>query len=175
MAEAFQIPGPCGVYVDTGSSNALEFLGYTADGVDGSSEELVHETPVDSLGGQGGIPGEIQFLGFIDTLSFDLTKYDSAVFEKMIAFLYGATAGSQTTSVSSVEQSNIGVPKSANSFRLLLKPSLRGTVQTNHVRNYKIAMLKSCRAVTGTKAKRQKMTFRCYPNSSLVTWDRTTS
>lgn len=175
MALAFQIPGPCEVLVDTGSNNALESLGYTADGVQGSSQRMKHETPVDSLGGQGGIPGEIQFLGFIDTLTLDLTKYDSAIFEKLIAFVYGATAGAQTTSVSSVEQSNIGIPLSSNSFRLLLKPSLRGTVQTNHVRNYKIALLESHDAVTGTKAKRQRLQFKCYPNSSLVTWDRTTS
>ena len=175
MALAFQIPGPCLIQVDTGSSNALEDLGYTADGAQVSSQRLKHETPVDSLGGQGGIPGEIQMLGYIDTITLDLTKYDSAVFEKLIAFAYGATAGAQTTSVSSVEQSNIGVPLSSNSFRLLLKPSLRGTVQTNHVRNYKIALIESYDAVTGTKAKRQRMQFKCYPNSSLVTWDRSTS
>lgn len=175
MAAAFQIPGPALIKVDTGSSNALESLGYTADGARVDTQALQHDTPVDSLGGQGGIPGEIQNLGFIDTVTLELTKYDSAVFEKLLAIAYGATAGAQTTSVSSVEQSNIGIPMSSNSFRLLILPSLQGTVITAHVRNYKIAKVISYSAVTGTKAKRQNIVFRCYPNSSLVTWDRTTS
>lgn len=175
MAIAFHIPGPCLIKVDTGSSNALETLGYTADGARGETQFLRHETPVDALGGQGGIPGEIQYLGFIDTVTLDLTKFDSAVFEKLLSGLYGATVGAQTTAISSVEQSNVGVPLSSNSFRLLLLPSVQGSTVTNHVRNYKIAIMQSAGCVTGTKAKRQNIVFRCYPNSSGVTWDRSVS
>lgn len=166
MAAAVNIPGPCEVLVDTGTSNALETLGWTVNGAQVEQIDYRHEVKGDQNGGDEGSPIEVQHLGFIHRVTLELSKYDEAIMSKLQATVYGGTEGTRSA---------MGLPLSSNSFRLLLKPALSGTTTAQAVRNYPIAMLKQPAHVVGTKATQKRMTFECHPNSSSVVYNKTTT
>lgn len=166
MAAVVNIPGPCEVLVDTGSTNALESLGWTVNGAQIEQIDFEHEVKGDQNGGDEGSPIEIQYLGYIHRVTLDLSKYDEAVLSKIQPTLYGGTEGTR---------GYIGTAKSTNSYRLLLKPQFGGSVTSQAVRNYLVAMPKRPAHVIGTKSTQKRITFDCHPNSSGVVYNKTSS
>ena len=164
MAIAVHSLGKCQILVDTGTSNALEELGYSTDQVTTQQQRFEHKIHSDENGGPEGIEIDVQDLGFMEIISFELVKFDYAVYEKLVAGYYGQTAGTTGTT---------GQFLSAGSFRLLLKPN---PASANSPRNYGISVPWNRNDwAAGVKASRIPMVWRAYPNSSGVVWNSTTS
>src|SRR6185436_21084756 len=112
MATAVQVPGPCEVQLDTGTSHALESLGWSINGVE-IQEDVKHlDVPGDQNGGDEGIPIDVQYLGEMHIVRMEMSKWDSAVADKGLAKTYGGTAGTMSTP---------GTLMSTVPYRLLLK------------------------------------------------------
>ena len=97
MAIAVNVAGLTPIYVGTGVSGALEFLGYTRDGANHVGEAAFLNVPGDEHGGQEGTPIEVQYLGEVGRVRLELTKYDKAVFAKVRARCLEATDGTPYT------------------------------------------------------------------------------
>jgi hypothetical protein len=163
MAIAITSLGKCQILVDTGSSNALEELGYSTDQVTTQQQRFEHPIHSDENGGPEGIPIDIQDLGFIEIVNFELVNFDYAVYEKIAAGYYGQTAGTVGT---------IGKFLTAGEFRLLLKPNPAATTKPH---NYLAAVPWNRNDwAAGVKASRIPMVWRCYPVSGVV-WNTTTT
>lgn len=163
MALGIQALGACAIKVDTGSSHALETLGYSDDGVQIEEHGMFHDIPGDQNGGEGGVPIEKQFLGEQHFVRFTLTKYDAAVLAKVQSRVYGGTPGTMSTP---------GTLMSANSYRLLLYTAQVSSASTS--RNYLVAMpIDVISHNRGTKATRYSMSWVCYPNANNVIWNTT--
>lgn len=161
MAVAIQVAGPVLIRTGTGSANALEDLGYSAEGVEIEENVRYLDVPGDQNGGSEGIPIDVQYLGQSDLIRFDLTKYDAAVMAKLTPRLKGGTAGSIGT-VGTLWQA------SSSYFRVLL-------TATNFTRNYIGCLpLEPHSLNAGTKFSRQRLSFICYPISGVL-WNTTTS
>lgn len=157
--------GACALKVDTGTSHALETLGYSDDGVQIEEHGMFYDIPGDQNGGEGGVPIEKQFLGEQHFIRATLTKYDPAIVAKLTARVYGGTAGTMATP---------GTLMSSNCYRLLLYTAQVASVSTS--RNYLIAIPIDVIAHNrGAKASRYSVSFVCYPNSSSVIWNTTDS
>ena len=87
MAVGVQVFGAAKVSVDD------EELGYTRNGADLTDEAFFVDVPGDENGGDEGPPVDIQYLGGIARLRLELTKFDPAVADKIIARIKGATIG----------------------------------------------------------------------------------
>jgi hypothetical protein len=88
-----QVAGAAIVKVGTGSSDALETLGYTANGVDTRTQAYMGDVPGDENGGEAGPPIDVQYFGETAHIRCELTKYDSAIADKVGARVKGGTAG----------------------------------------------------------------------------------
>lgn len=77
------VAGPVAIFVDTGAANALEFLGYTIDGVEIEENAFIEGIPSDLSGGTSGPPTDYQWFGRQDRISFELGKFDPAVLAKV--------------------------------------------------------------------------------------------
>lgn len=90
MAEQIQIAGLVTIKVDTGTSHALETLGYSVNGVEIEENIFTLDVPGDEHGGDAGPPIDIQYLGEVDTVRIESTKFDLAVVNKLRARLWNA-------------------------------------------------------------------------------------
>lgn len=158
MAIAVHALGRCQILVDTGTSNALETLGYSEDQV--TVEERVFRADVhsDEYGGPEGPPIDVQYLGEIHYITMSLVNFDIAVYKKVQPKVYGGTYG---------ESVNPGSLMGADglSFRLLLKPLTTpfGTPTANEPRNYLLAFpFTNVRWAMGTKATRVPMVWEAH-------------
>jgi hypothetical protein len=97
MAAAPQVFGPAEIKVGTGSSGALESLGFTRQGAEIRSQGFFIDVPGDQNGGDQGPPIEVQYLGEILRVRAELTKWDEAVAAKVRSRLAAGTEGSPGT------------------------------------------------------------------------------
>lgn len=82
MATSYHVFGPCVPQVGTGTLNAMEVLGVT---LDGGNVQLDHkEIPVHSDAGGPQAEVEIQQVGSIALIDFDLTSWDEAILTKLL-------------------------------------------------------------------------------------------
>jgi len=116
------VAGPLQIWVDTGAARALEFLGWTADGVTIEERRLMAPVESDEFGGAKGVPVDYQLFGQQHVITAELAKFQPAVLAKL-------TRGYNPNVVAG----NIGVGMllvcSSATFRLLL-------FGRNFVRNY---------------------------------------
>ena len=155
--------GKCQILVDTGTSNALEELGYSTDQVTTQQRRFEHAVHSDENGGPEGIPIDIQDLGWMEIVSFELVNFDYAVYSKIQAGYHSQTAG---------EIGTVGQFMTSGEFRLLLKPN---PSSPNNPRNYLHAVpWNRSDWAAGVKATRIPMVWRCYPVSGVV-WNSTTT
>ncbi len=89
MALIVQVPGLATIKV----GEALSILGYTRNGVEITHDASWLDVPGDENGGDDGPPIDVQFLGMIDRVRMELTKWDQTVADLIRARLNGATAG----------------------------------------------------------------------------------
>ena len=100
MANQVVVKGVTEVRVNTGS--AYEVLGYSRDQVEIREEAFYADVPGDQHGGPEGPPIDVQFLGRVDHVRCELTKFDAAVALKLSSRLSGVATGA------AVATANIG-------------------------------------------------------------------
>ena len=119
------VAGPLQIWVDTGASNALEFLGWTAEGVTITERRLTAPVEADEFGGSKGVPVDYQLFGQQHVITAELAKFQPDVLAKL-------TRGYNPN----VAPGNIGVGMllvcSAATFRVLLfgRSFVRNYLQT---------------------------------------------
>ncbi len=101
MASAIVVTGAAEIQIGTGTAGALEHLGYTRDGVNLRFDGYFLDVKTDDAGGEGGPGADSQYLGATCNISMEMTKWDSAVSNKLINRLniVGQTAGTVSTAV----------------------------------------------------------------------------
>jgi hypothetical protein len=152
MAIAINALGACNIKVDTGTSNALEQLGYNEDSVGIQENPKRHDVHSDQNGGTPGIPIEVQNLGEEHMVTLNLSNFDWSIWQKIQAGTYGTTEGTVGT---------IGAFLSTNGFRLLLD-------STSNPRNYLNAHPITKSVPMGTKASIIVIQFRCLPVAGVL-------
>lgn len=94
MSQYYSI-GPARIAVGTGNAGALEYLGFSLDGVMIAVQPRYDDVFSD-LGGPA-IPEDVQFLGHDARITFTLSRFNAGVFHKLRALLplaSGASDGS---------------------------------------------------------------------------------
>ena len=150
------------VKADTGSSNALESLGYSIGGV--NIEERPFNEPIhsDENGGPQGPPVDIIHHGEMHVITFDMVSYDAAVAAKLKAFR-GTTDGSAAATPCGLLFADSGT------HRILLLGS-------SFTRNYlRCVVSASNLGQVGSHASVFRVTIEAYMNASNVLWNTTTS
>jgi hypothetical protein len=175
MSATVIVPGATPISVGTGSTNALQQLGFTVSGTQITAEKLMEDVPGDQGGGEGGIPIEIQYFGMLHRVHLELSKVDPAILTKL------ESAINTNGTLSTITAGNSPVPGSlmlANSayFRLLINPPN----QSSLIRNYPIAIPREAHVLgpVGTKWLRVVMDWICYPDLTQtppLLWNSTTS
>jgi hypothetical protein len=97
MASTPQSFGPAKISTGTGTSQALEELGYTRQGADIRDQAFFLDVPGDENGGDQGPPIDIQYLGEIAIIRLELTKWDETVAAKVRSRLASGTEGQPGT------------------------------------------------------------------------------
>lgn len=162
MSKIVNVAGPALIQVDTGAANALEDLGYTANGAEIEFRGFFGDVPGDENGGESGPPIDVQYFGEIAVVRLELTKYDAAILDKLVCRLYGGTAGTPGTAGTLMFNDS-------KTYRLLIKPT---TLPFNFPR----AIYRGSRVVNrGTKFSREVCEFECHKNASGVLYNTTTS
>lgn len=98
MTVSVHVPGSALIKTGTGSSAALESLGYTVDGVDIQEKEFVIDVKSDRYGGSQGPSIDVQLLGLGAELRMELVEIDLEVFVKLQSRL-PTKSGGQTMGV----------------------------------------------------------------------------
>lgn len=157
------VAGPCEVWVDTGTSRVLEFLGWSLGGI--TIEELAYHSPIhsDENGGVQGPPVDFQLFGHQHRISMELSKFQESVLAKLDPrYNPETTAGS------------VGVGMllgcATATFRLLLKAP-------NFVRNYLATVILEPieLAPVGSQASRARIAFTANVVTGGTLWDTTTT
>lgn len=164
MAHAVHALGKCQILVDTGTSNALESLGFSEDQVTIEERVFRHDIHSDEYGGPEGPPIDVQYLGEVHYITMSLVNFDIAIYKKIQAKIYGGTLG-----VSQNPGTLMGGESKA--WRLLLKPITDpyGTPTANEPRNYLLAFpFTNVRWAMGTKATRVPMVWEAHATEDVA-------
>lgn len=162
MAAIVNVAGPVQIKTGTGSASALEALGYTINGARITSQPYFSDVPGDENGGNEGPPIDIQNFGQIDIIRLEMSKYDAAVWAKIVPFLKGGTAGAVGT---------VGtlVFSGSADFRVLL-------LGTNFTRNYLRCIPRQPQDINcGAKFSTLLLEWECHKDGSGVLWNTTTT
>ena len=162
MAIEVIVDGAVLVKVDTGSSNALESLGYTIDGVQITEQAYMGDVFSDDNGGEQGPPVDIQQFGEIHIVRMLFSKIDVAVLAKVTPRQYGGTAGTVATPGTLMFQGT-------KTYRLLLDSETRP-------RNYLRAVFREpIEFNKGSKFSQYLVVAHCYKNASNIIYNSTDS
>ena len=155
------VAGPCEIWVDTGTARALEFLGWSLNGI--TIEEIAYQTPIhsDENGGDQGPPADYQLFGHRHRILMELSKFQDGVLAKLDQrFNPNASSGS------------VGVGMllgcTTASFRLLLKAP-------NFVRNYLATVILEPIEISpvGSQASRARISFTANVVPGGTLWNTT--
>ncbi len=159
------VAGPVEIWVGTGTSEALEFLGWTVNGV--SIQERPFVTPIvsDEYGGSGGPPADYQLMGMQHRISLELSKYQSAVLAKLDRFYNSIALGAGAAGVGML----LGCGGLAT--RLLMRAGPAGS--STFVRNYSQAFVIDPveLAPVGAQATRARVNFVVNAKAGIIPWD----
>lgn len=155
------VAGKCEIWVGTGSAGALEFAGYSMDGVSIIERPFFSNVPGDENGGSEGPPVDKQFMGELHYLRIEMSKYDDAVMAKIRTKLRGLAAQSSLVPGSLVMCGSYY-------YRVLLQ-------STNFLRNYLAAVpSEPYEFNVGTRWSRAALEFECHRYNGTL-WNTTTS
>jgi hypothetical protein len=158
MSEIIQVPGAAHVLINSGGSSALQGLGYTENGAEVREELLAGDIPGDQNGGDQGPPIDIQKFGLIGHVHLEMSKFDLAVAQYVIA-KSNPNGGIATGQGVSPTPGNL-IFSNTDYFRLLLFPA----VNASFVRNFLIAVPREAHTYNlGTKYARFITDWICYP------------
>lgn len=156
------VAGAVQVWVGTGTSAALEFLGYTINGVEMEELTFMSNVPSDRAGGTEGPPVDVQHMGDLHYIRLELGQFYESILAKIRARLNGATEASSHTPGTLLACGGYY-------YRLLLWGP-------NYTRNYLAAIPRGAiRMNAGTQFSRAMVEFECHRNSSGVLWNTTTT
>ncbi len=85
------VPGPAQLFAGTGAMQALQFLGYTQEGVNINLRGNWLPVITDILGPT--TPTDRQFFGCGADFTFRMTRYNEQVLQEMSSGIFGGTAG----------------------------------------------------------------------------------
>ncbi len=124
-----QVDGLCEISVTTGSAFALEVLGFTRNGAEVTGEAFWIDVPGDQWAGDDGPPIDVQYVGEIERVRLELTKFDNNLANKLKMRLNDAGVVYDGTSANAGKRLSAGTLVFANSFAvgLLLRPLGRQT------------------------------------------------
>lgn len=162
MAEQVQVAGLVTIKVDTGSAHALETLGFSVNGVDLEENIFTLDVQGDEHGGDAGPPIDVQYLGQVDIVRMELSKYDKAVLDKIRARLWNS--GFTTPAAGQVLSADIGALFFAGSkfFRLVLDAA-NGGFDRDYV---KVIFREPITVNRGVKHSIARLTATCYREPS---------
>lgn len=86
------VAGPCQVHVGTGSAGALEFLGWSVDGV-APRIQAMHEDIYSDFSGPSA-PDDISYFPGVGITSIQLVRYNESIAQKLLGWLPSNAAGS---------------------------------------------------------------------------------
>jgi hypothetical protein len=152
--------GKAAIMVGSGSGGALEFLGYTRNGADVTTEGFWIDVPGDELGGDSGPPIEIQYIAEMARVRLEMTKWDAVVLNKVMKRINLATKGT-------------GILGEPGTFIFMNNYHFRLTVASpTDPRNYYIAIPRApTQRNMGVRFAMKVMEFDCYANAQGVLWD----
>lgn len=157
------VAGPCEIWVDTAADRALEFLGWSINGV--TIEEIAYHSEIhsDQNGGEQGPPVDYQLFGHQHRISMELSKFQSAVLAKLAPRFHPLTDAGAV---------NVGMLLgcSTATFRLLL-------LAPNFTRNYPTCVIPDPIEMSpiGSQASRARLSFTANQGIGGVLWDTTES
>lgn len=164
MTATPQNHGKATIRVSTGSSGALETVGYTRNGADLTTEGFWIDVPGDENAGDSGPPIEIQYVSEMARVRIELTKFDQAVIDKIMRKLNtnAKTAGTLAVAGTFVFMNN-------HHFRLVIDTP-------TEPRNFYISVPRApTQRNMGVRFAMKVLEFDCYANSNGVLWDKTVS
>lgn len=121
------VAGPLEIWIGTGASNALEFLGWTTNGAQIEESSMMSPVHSDEAGGEQGVPVDYQIFGYQHRISLEMTKYQTAILSKL-SLRYNQNISSGIAGVGMLVSCN------GATFRLLL-------TAPNFVRNYPVTYI----------------------------------
>ena len=148
--------------IGTGSSDALEELGYSIDGFNLEERVFKEDIHSDENGGTAGPPVDIMIHGQIDVITFDAVRIDPIVAAK-VQFVKGTSAGV-------VPSSCVLLFGDSKSYRVLL-------IGTNFTRNYlRVVISQKNLGRIGAHASVFRYTLECHMDpTARVLWNTTTA
>lgn len=156
------VAGPVLIRTSTGTSLALEDLGYSINGVQIFPDVFTLDVPSDLNGGDDGPPIDIQHLGQVHRIRLELSKFDMAVYKKIEARTNGETPGSITRTVGSLYAAN------SYGYRVLFTAD-------NFVRNYIFGVARApIQSNHGSKFSRPIIEFECHTLEGVL-WNVSTT
>lgn len=165
MAESIIVAGACRVRIDANQGAGLENLGYSANGVEGDDDARWQDVPGDQRGGDEGTPIGWVWLSQMMTIRMELTKFDTAVLDKVRKRIPTAVVGTPPTAGTVVDPST-----TTKFFRLLLHCAIADSI------NFPLAIPKGIISVNrGTKFQRYVLEWEAHPDSSGVLFNTTTT
>lgn len=78
----YNIAGPLQIWGNTGSSGAVEFLGWTRGGIDIQESSFQQELKSDYSGGEQGPPDDYLWLGEMHMISAEMGRYNPGILAK---------------------------------------------------------------------------------------------
>lgn len=163
-----QVSGPCETILDTGTSRALESLGWTANGVSVQRRRLTTNIPGDQNGGDDGVPIEIQDFGGTVSVRLELTKWDSLVAAKVRRLGNPNGTGFSGVSLGGIVTPGTFIVANGGYYRLLLKP-----LDTSYAMNFLCAIPEGEPEEINLSSKfmRLNLSFTCYPIAGTI-WNQ---
>lgn len=160
MATAFRVTGPTQIFVATGASNALQFLGWSESGVEielnGEFEDVICD-----IGGPR-LPTDVQWMGIDAHITADIVKYDEAVLTALLARSYLNTS---TGSLGQYDMGTLMVSQAATQRLLLNCPYSTKFSDMVAAYNFVATYLEGAtRISTGTKVKKARCVWRAIPS-----------
>lgn len=158
------VAGAVAVWVGTGSSAALEFLGYTVNGVEIEEMPFQSNVPSDLAGGTEGPPVDVQHMGDLHYIRLELGQFNDTILAKIRSRLNGVTEASSITPGTLIACSGYY-------YRVLLQGP-------NFTRNYLAGIPRGAiRMNAGTQFSRAMVEFECHRlrSANYVLWNTTTT
>lgn len=174
MSNVVVVPGATPISFGTGAANALQLLGYTVNGAEITTEELMDDVPGDQGGGEGAIPIDFQKFGQIARGSLEFSSWDPAVLAKIESGINANGTLSTIVAGTSVVPGSLILANAAY-FRMLINPPNVASL----IRNYPITIIREPKTFTaGSKWSRLILPFVAYPNlttSPPLLWNNVTT
>jgi len=152
------------------TSDNIEDLGYTRNGIELSFQGFFLDVPGDENGGDDGPPVDVQYMGEIATIRMELTKYNSTVAEKVSARVNGGSAGVPVAAGTLMFGDN-NVLANEVAWRLLIQVS-SGVGNMNFLRAFPRNVIELNK---GTRFSTLVAEFEAHKNAAGVLWNTSTA